>query len=81
MLEVGRIAQHTALLLRHAMCTQALGAELTWCLRTVSASTRSVMLAWWATQTVATVSGFADYEQTVTTIVRMTKMHLNFKDP
>ena len=26
-----------------------LGAELTWCLRTVSASTPSVVLAWWAT--------------------------------
>ena len=38
-----------ALLLRHAMCMQALGAELTWCLRNEKASARSVMLAWWAT--------------------------------
>ena len=90
-LEAGQTVLHWLLkrqpfhTLRHAMCVRDLGTESMWCLRIVSANTHFVILVGNTDKpthlSVAAVFQFAEYEQIVTTIVRMRKIDLNFKDP
>ena len=69
------------------LCARDLGAESMQCLQIVLLSTHFVMSAWWGPPTylhnvpVAAMFQVSEYEQTVTTIARMRKIDLNFRDP